>query len=181
MTFANTRNGARQARCSAAAAALVIVFLAVPSSATAQEGEVGIPLGSKPDPVVLESLTGAEVDLSTVVGHKPVLLEFWATWCEQCKALEPTMIAAHQRFGDRVDFIAIAVGVNQSTRSIQRYLENHPLPFEFLYDGRGRATRAYKAPTTSYIVMLDSEGRVAYTGVGVDQNLESALERLVGS
>ena len=54
------------------------------------------------------------------------------------------------------------------------------MPFQFLYDRRGGATRAYKAPTTAYVVMLDAEGRVAYTGVGAGQDLERALARIVG-
>jgi len=153
----------------------------VPAGISGQTGEVGIPLGTTPESVVIEDLDGAVVDLGAVVGTKPVLLEFWATWCAICKALEPKMIAAHERFGDQVEFIAVAVAVNQSKRSINRHLETHDLPFRFLWDTRGRATRAYMAPTTSYIVMLDADGRVAYTGVGEDQDLEAALEKLVGS
>lgn len=159
-----------------------LVFLAfVPVGLAGQTGEVGIPLGETPEPVVIEDLDGGEVDLAAFVGQKPVLLEFWATWCDICKALEPKMIAAHERFGDQVEFVAVAVAVNQSKRSINRHLEKHDLPFRFLWDTRGRATRAYMAPTTSYIVMLDADGRVAYTGVGEEQDLEAALEMLVGS
>jgi hypothetical protein len=36
--------------------------------------------------------------------------------------------------------------------------------------------RAFQAPSTSYIAVLDSKGKVVYTGVGADQNIEAALE-----
>jgi len=169
-------------RGSAATTALAVAILAFRASAVVAQAEnaVGLPLGTAPDAVQLEDLDGNLVDLASVVGTRPVLLEFWATWCEICRALEPKMLAAHQRFGDRVEFLVIAVGVNQNPRSIRRHLEGHVPPFRFLYDARGRATRAYRAPTTSYIVMLDTEGRVAYTGVGADQDLERALARVAG-
>jgi len=45
-----------------------------------------------------------------------------------------------------------------------------------LWDGNGAAVRAFQAPSTSYIAVLDSKGRVVYTGVGEDQNIEAAME-----
>lgn len=167
---------------SAATAALAVALLVfrAPVLVAQAENAVGVPLGTVPEAVQLEDLDGNAVDLSAYVGSRPVLIEFWATWCEICRALEPKMVAAHEQFGDRVEFLVVAVGVNQNPRSIRRHLEGHAVPFRFLYDRRGRATRAYKAPTTAYVVILDAEGRVAYTGVGADQDLEGALARIVG-
>ena len=54
------------------------------------------------------------------------------------------------------------------------------VPFTFLWDGNGAAVRAFQAPSTSYIAVLDDKGRVVYTGVGADQEIESALEKAVG-
>lgn len=147
-------------------------------AAPVQAQDVGIPIGTVPEAVVLEDLDGQPVDLGAWVGGGPVLLEFWATWCPVCQALQPHLDEAHARYGDRVRFAAVAVGVNQSLRSIRRHLEDHPLPYPMLWDGRGRATRAYRAPTTGYIVILDADGKVAYTGVGEDQDLEAALRRV---
>ncbi|MGD8726985.1 MAG: TlpA disulfide reductase family protein [Gemmatimonadales bacterium] len=142
------------------------------------QDQVGLPVGTEPEAVVIEDLDGNPVDLSTYVGRKPVLIEFWAHWCGVCEALEPTMVKAYERFGDAVDFLIVGVGVNQSPRSIRRHLEGHDSPFTYLFDERGRASRAYRAPTTAYVVILDAEGTVAYTGVGADQDLEGALERV---
>jgi thiol-disulfide isomerase/thioredoxin len=150
------------------------------SGASAQAvGQVGIPLGSSPEPVVIEDLDGNPVDLAQFFGHKPVLLEFWATWCEQCLGLLPEMIRAYEQFGDEVEFLAVSVAVNQTKRSIERHLNRHPIPFTVLWDTRGRATRALLAPTTSYVAILNADGEVVYTGVGPDQEIVAALEKLV--
>jgi thiol-disulfide isomerase/thioredoxin len=163
---------------SAAIVALLLFGGATPLAA--QGNQVGLPIGTVPEAVEVEDLDGNTVNLSTFVGRKPVLIEFWAAWCGVCKALEPTLEAAHDRFGESVDFLIVAVGVNQSQRSVRRHVEEHPSPFLYLYDGRGRASRAYKAPTTAYIVILDADGKVAYTGVGADQDLQAALEGVMG-
>jgi len=89
------------------------------------------------------------------------------------------MEAAQKKFGDRAEFLVVAVAVNQSKSSVRRHLEKHPMPFTFLWDGNGAAVRAFDAPSTSYVVVLDVTGRVVYTGVGADQDIEAALEKTV--
>ncbi len=162
-------------------AALALTGLVALGAEALRAQDVGLPIGSVPSPVTIENLDGDTVDLGQWIGKQPVLFEFWATWCPNCAGLFPRMEAAHQRFRDRVAFVVIAVAVNQSQRSIRRYLEKHPMPFAVLWDTRGRAVRAFDALTTSYVVVLDAAGRVVYTGVGSDQDLESALERVVDS
>lgn len=139
--------------------------------------EVGLPLGSVPDAVVVQDLDGDPVDLGTVIGEKPVLLEFWATWCPLCEALEPRLHAVRTQYGDELEILVVAVAVNQSPRRIRRHLERHPPPGRVLYDARGAATRAFAAPSTSYVVILDRHGSVVYTGIGEDQDLETAVRR----
>lgn len=164
------------------AALLVLGLLSVPSMAYAQaNGAVGLPIGTTAPSVEIEDLSGQPVPVSDQVGRRPVVLEFWATWCPICKALMPRMTAAYDTYQSRVDFVAVAVGVNESPRSIRRHLADHAMPYRVLWDGRGAATRAYRAPTTSYVVILDANGRVAYTGVGADQDISGALERITGN
>ncbi|GBD31656.1 Thiol-disulfide oxidoreductase ResA [bacterium HR33] len=138
--------------------------------------DIGLPIGSTPEAVEIEDLDGNPVNLAQYVGRKPVLIEFWATWCPLCAALFPKLEQAHHRYGDQVEFLVIAVAVNQSKASIKRHLERHPMPFVVLWDTQGRAVRAFKAPTTSYIVALDASGKVTYTGSGEDQDIEAAVK-----
>jgi thiol-disulfide isomerase/thioredoxin len=166
-------------RVLATGVALTIGSLPVPvvSPVGAQEAPIGLARGASPPGVALERLDGegGVVDLGEVIGTRPVLLEFWATWCPNCEELHPHLLGAHRAYGDRVAFFAIAVGVNQSPRRIRRHLERHPLPFPMLWDERGAATRAFEAPNTSYIVVLDADGKVTYTGTGAHQDVAAAV------
>ena len=162
------------------------MLLALPRLAAAQDDVVGIPVGQMPPPVTIEDLEGKPVALSRWVGKKPVIVEFWATWCPICAELLPRMEAAQKKYGDRVEFLvmpdnalALARAVNQSPNSVRRHLTRHPMPFTFLWDVNGNAARAFQAPTTSYVAVLDATGKVVYTGVGAEQEIEAALARTV--
>jgi len=141
--------------------------------------ETGLAVGARAPVVVVKDLDGQAVDLGRYIGTKPVLLEFWATWCEVCKALMPTVRAARNEFGNRVEFFGINVTVNQTPERVRKYVAAEQPPFRTLYDEEGVSTRAYEAPTTSYIVIIDRTGRVAYTGTGASQDLAAALRSVI--
>jgi thiol-disulfide isomerase/thioredoxin len=126
---------------------------------------------------VVETTDGKAVNLARYLGKTPVLLEFWATWCENCRELEPRLLAAQRKYGDRVRFVGIAVSVNQTPERVRRYAAAHGFAHDVLYDRTGAATDAYAVPATSYIVVVDKSGTVVYTGLGGDQDLERAVRR----
>ena len=68
------------------------------SAALAQSDDIGLPVGSAPPTTIqVEDLNGQPVDLGSYVGKKPMLIEFWATWCPLCRALLPKIEAAVKR------------------------------------------------------------------------------------
>ena len=171
-------NKVRGLRCAVFSVAILSAGLTRP--VLAQEDEVGIALGARPPVAQVQDLDGHAVDLGTAIGKKPVLLEFWATWCPRCEALVPKMEAARARYGSQVSFVAIAVAVGQTPAAIKRHLTRHPIPFRVFWDADGNAVRAFQAPATSFVVVLDGEGKVVYTGIGEEQDVEAAVRRVVG-
>ena len=157
---------------------VVLLFVAIALDAHATES--GLQIGtSAPENRVQQLLQGPPASqLAGSLKGKVVVLEFWATWCPLCRALEPSLAAAHARYGRAALFLAIGVGVNQSPASIKRHLTQHPLPFPVLFDATGAAVRAYEAPTTSYIVVVDKAGMVTYTGTGDGQDIAAVLQRI---
>ncbi len=160
--------------------AAAIVLLA-PLDLVAQSGQVGLPLGSVAPDAAVEDLDGNSVQLSTLIDGKTTLIEFWATWCEQCEALQPQMDQVQAQFGDQVNVVAVAVAVAQSQRRVKRHLEGHDPGYPYVWDAKGEAVRAYEAPTTAVVVIVSADGTVAYSGVGADQDLVSAVSDILGS
>lgn len=157
--------------------AILLLLAGLSGRASAQDE--GIALGAKAPAVVVNDIDGKPVDLGAYLGKQPVLLEFWATWCNVCEELLPRVREAHATYGTSVAFFGVNVTVNQTPERVRRWIASHNPPYRTLYDDKGVSTRAYEAPVTSYIVIIDAAGRVAYTGTGADQDLSSALAHVV--
>jgi thiol-disulfide isomerase/thioredoxin len=154
--------------------ALATLF-ALPAAARAQES--GLPLGSTAPSAVLSTLDGKPVDLAQLVGKGPAVVEFWATWCENCEHLLPTLQKSYAKYGSRVKFIGVSVNVNQSPRRVQLHVAKYKVPGIQLYDTRGAATGNWDVPATSHVVVIGRNGKIVYTGVGGTQDLDAAIRK----
>ena len=154
-------------------AALAAGTLAAPAGAQ----DLGIEVGKRAPSAVVTTLDGKAVDIGAYVGKVPVFLEFWATWCPRCHELEPALLAAEKKYGARMKFIGVAVSVNQTPARVKAYTAKHKLKHLIVFDTEGNAADNYDAPATSYVVVVDRSGKVVYTGLGGDQNLEAAIKK----
>ncbi len=157
------------------AIAAIALLLARPLVAQSDEGIV---LGAAAPAVVVTNIAGKTVTVTPTLG-RPMLIEFWATWCEFCERLEPTMKSVYGKYGSKVQFAAIAVNVNQSPTRVARHVKDRSLLYPVYYDGGGKATAAYEVAATSFVVIIDKKGKVAYTGVGDKQDLDAAIRRVL--
>ena len=155
------------------------VLLAVAPVAAQLEG--GPTVGEPAPRVTTTDLDGRPVDLGQWLGKGPVFIEFWATWCETCRALKPRVDSAFAQYGDRVTFLGVDVAFNETVPGIRDWLAEHRPGFKVLYDSSAAAVRAYDVQATSTIYIVGRDGRVAYAGVGAAQELSAALARIVGS
>jgi thiol-disulfide isomerase/thioredoxin len=157
------------------AALAALTMVAHPRSAAAQDG--GIAVGAHAPSAAVRSLDGAPLQLSTVVGPGPALVEFWATWCPNCKELEPAMSAAQTKYAGRIKFVTVAVAINESIERVRKHAAAHNMAPTVVYDADGAAATAYDAPATSYVVVIDHAGKVVYTGIGGTQDLDAAIKK----
>jgi len=159
--------------------AAAAVAMTIGASRVVSAQDLGIELGSMAPSAKLHTLEGKDTDLSAYIGKGPVLMEFWAVWCPNCKELEPTLLSVAKKYGNRVKFIGIAVSVNETPDRVKAFVEKHGMPGDQLFDTKGNATGAYDVPATSYVVVLDKNGKVVYTGLGGKQDLESAIKKVL--
>ena len=156
---------------------LAIVGLTTVLAGGVRAQDMGIEIGSKGPAAAVETLDGKPADLAQYVGKAPVLIEFWATWCPNCRELEPHLKAVHAKYSSQVKFVGVSVSVNQSPDRVKAYVAKHEIPGDQFFDRNGTATGAYDVPATSYVVVLDKSGKVVYTGLGGDQDLEKAIKK----
>jgi len=153
-----------------------LAIAALPAAGHAQD--LGISVGAKAPAAKVETLDAAPADLATAIGKGPVFLEFWATWCPNCEQLEPAVKAEYAKHGSTVQFVLVAVSVNETPAKAKDFVAKHKLPGTQYYDVHGAATDAYDVPATSYVVLIDKSGKVVYTGLGGTQDLDAAFKKL---
>ena len=159
---------------------MIAALLTLSSAARSQES--GIAVGAQAPDAKVKTLDGKTIDIGSYVGKSPMVIEFWAFWCPNCKELEPSLLALHKKYGLRVRFLGVAVSVNETIDRVKAYTSKHRYPYQTVYDDEGEATEAYDVPATSYVVVVDGSGKVVYTGLGGRQQLEPAILRaLAGS
>lgn len=119
----------------------------------------------KPTPTLdLPALDGKAWRLADERGH-PLLLNFWATWCEPCRAEMPSLeqLAASQRdTGLRV----IALNFREGEPAVRRFLGNTPLSLPIVRDADGAAARAFGINIFPSTVAIDRQGRTRFIVVG---------------
>jgi len=130
---------------------------------------------SAPD-FTLEDLDGRSVSLSNWRG-RPVLINFWATWCGPCEVEMPTIQAAYQAHQGE-GFVVLAVAVDDSAKNVRRFFKEHELTFQPLLDD-GTVSRTYQVfgLPTSYFVAADGKIAAVHAGLLTEGKIEEYLAR----
>lgn len=103
----------------------------------------------------LETFDGGETTLSEFRGEKPVILDFWASWCHNCQRALPKTEKLYEQYGDQVEIIA--VNLNETEKAIGKYLSKEPLSFPVALD-RNTVNRMYGIQYTNTHVFISKEG-----------------------
>lgn len=147
------------------------------AASVAQSQESGIAVGTMAPSALVETLDGHSVDLNSFLTEgKAVVLEFWATWCPLCRQLEPQMQAARAKYAAQATFVSVGVSANQTPARQKAYADANGIGGAFVFDRNDFAAKAFSVPHTSYVVVLSAEGRVTYTGVGPQQDIDAAVQ-----
>lgn len=116
-------------------------------------------------------------------GH-PLLVVFWATWCQPCVAEMPDMVALDHESPQGLRVLAVSFDFFLSGKSTEKvvsdYLHAHPAPLEHvIYSGSQDAVfTAFDLPgSIPYSILYDSQGRILkrFTGQTAPEDVRAAL------
>ncbi|GAC1659118.1 MAG: hypothetical protein NVS9B12_11950 [Vulcanimicrobiaceae bacterium] len=94
---------------------------------------------------------------------KPVVINFWATWCHACIEEMSAFEHLQQTYGDRVAFITLS---NEPAGVARAYIAAHRLEVPLLEDPHGVIFGAYSVALYPVTVIVDARGQVSYVSVG---------------
>lgn len=129
----------------------------VPETPTTQN----VPAGSQGEPapqITLEYFDGSTGSLADLRG-RPIVLNFWASWCPACIAEMPDFEAVHQRFGDDVIFIGVDMqDVDRATA--ERFIADTGVTYAIADDPTGAIFAAFSGFAMPTTVFIDDQGNI---------------------
>lgn len=129
----------------------------------ALKAETAASLGYLAPDFTLTDLDGQRVSLSSFRG-KPVLLNFWASWCPPCRKEMPELQKFHERYGDQITLIGVNWGEN--ARTVKEFLESFGVRYLNLLDERGTAFVLYRLTGIPESFFIDPEGYIRGVWIG---------------
>lgn len=143
------------------------------------------PIVGNPAPAFsLPRLSGAQMSLAEVA-DRPVIINFWATWCGLCEKEMPVFQALEERDGDRIAVLSICSGSSQD--AARAVVATGGYTFPVLYDADRAIARAYQPKEQGaarqvtafpFTAFVDVDGTVVYARAGIFTSFDDLLGRL---
>lgn len=134
---------------------------------------VFLPVGAKAANFKLTSAAGHMVELKKMLKDKPVLVEFFATWCPHCQHSAPILNDLHQTFGDDIQFLAVNSGDRPNTPSTSdQYKHDHHIQYPVLNRPSSETMDHYCVQGFPSFALINKRGKVLWAQSG---SLKSGL------
>ena len=159
------------------AAVVAILFLGLGKDPS----HIDSPLIGRPAPgFALKAVgSGETIDLTQYRG-KPVIVNFWATWCRPCWDEHPVLTAQSQMYGNQVQFVGVVFQDEES--KIQGFLRERGWAYPTLIDDKGKTAIAYGVGGVPETFFLDSNGKIVakYEGPISPEQLQAYVQKAMG-
>jgi len=106
----------------------------------------------------MTSLEGGTIRLADYQGDKPVILDFFATWCPNCRRDMPKLNKFYEKYKDDVE--VIGVNLRENPGIVQEFISSQNITFPIVLDPFGRVAQDYLVQYTNTHVLIDKEGNI---------------------
>lgn len=102
---------------------------------------------------------GNGVTLSSFKG-KPVVVNFWASWCGYCKQEMPAFQSAYEQYGENVAFLMVNLTTSDTMEKAQQVISQNNFTFPVYFDKDGTAGLSYPTSSLPASAFIDADGNV---------------------
>lgn len=121
-------------------------------------------VGAPADDFTLRNLDGQPVSLGALRG-RPLLINFWAPWCQPCRVEMPVLVRASQQ-AQQADpqggLIVLAVAIKSEADSVRAFRKEFALPFPVLLDSDNRVLNRYGVDSIPTSLLIDRQGTIRW-------------------
>lgn len=118
------------------------------------------------------------VSLANLDADKPLYVKMWASWCQPCMEQMPHFQALYQQYGDKVNFVAVNIDINEKSEEIAAVISRFNLTMPVWLDVESKLAVALGLVGTPYSVLINSNGEQVYSSHESDAVLDGFLKRL---
>ena len=141
-----------------------VAAAALPGAARAAHLVRAWPEGKAAPAFALTDMDGKAWSLAALKG-RPVMLNFWASWCEPCRSEMPSLELVATRH-ERAGLVVLAVNYQEAAPVIKRFLDVLPFSLPILLDRDGAATAAWTPRVFPTTVLIDRGGTPRHSVLG---------------
>lgn len=153
------------------------VAVAIGGALLAPTAVHAVGVGARAPEIGLSDLRGRPVRIADLRG-KVVLVDFWASWCEPCRAEFPFLNRLHERYARR-GLVIVGVSVDERLDAVRNFLRRTPALFRIVHDPGHVVANRYAPPRMPSSYLIDRRGIVRHVHGGFRASDEPAIERRV--
>lgn len=136
----------------------------------------GIQVGNLAPDFQLPNLDDEALSLNELRG-KPVVLNFWATWCGPCRTEMPYLQEIYEKYSDE-GLMLLAIDIDESPSQVEKFLLSNNLSLPVLLDIGGAVTKKYRIQVIPTTYFIDGDGIIQSKRIGAFINAAQIEEQL---
>ncbi len=156
----------------------------IPDTAdTAEDSDTAEKIELQIDDATVYDMGGNAVKLSDFAG-KPMIVNFWATWCGPCKSEMPHFQKMYEEYGDQIEFIMVNAtdGARDTVEAVKKYISANGYTFPVYCDTEYDAIMTYGVYAFPSTLMINADGTLYRGVVGAitEDQLQDYINVLLG-
>jgi thiol-disulfide isomerase/thioredoxin len=134
----------------------------------------------------VQTITNENLKLSELYERGPVLVNFWALWCEPCKAEMRVLENLYKKYQNK-GFIIL--GINQdspkSVSKVRSYISSQKISFPVALDPNYQYLQKFNGQSIPYSLLFNGSGEIVYKSVGYlpgdEKKLDEEIQKLLAA
>lgn len=119
----------------------------------------------------LPDMNNQDVSLSQLLGRGPILIDFWANWCNPCKQAMPYLNDLKSTY-DSLTVVLVSIDSARDINRAKNYLRGRNYNFISLFDSNRTLANQLNVTNPPHTLILDKEGNIVYTHIGFEPGQE---------
>ncbi len=126
----------------------------------------------------LPDMDNKNVNLESFLGKGPVIIDFWASWCNPCKVSMPYLNTLAEKY-DSLTVVMVSIDAAKAVSRAKNYLKSKNFKFVGLFDSDQVLAKKLNVSTVPHTFILDSRGNIVHSHVGFEPGTEKKYEEII--